>query len=163
MFDSPSRPRPASDYDHAFDDYVTTVDVPQQFGAMDDLVAFMNQHGHAVGWTGTFPLFEAEVISAEVSRAAKASNSVAAPHEASFWDKVWGWTKAHALALALLPAVAVLNLIPGLGEAADAAEVAALCAEGVESIELVESASTLQSVGKGLSELLNGVSKLKID
>ncbi|KAF4513216.1 hypothetical protein G6O67_000514 [Ophiocordyceps sinensis] len=152
------------DYDAKFDRYNITVDVPQQFHTIEDLSAFMKDKGQAVGWRGGFPLFEPpQVIDGAASKAAKTSNAVAAPHEPGKLDKIGGYVKSHIWAIALLPAVAVLNFIPGLGEAADAAEVAALCADSVESIELAEvGGSSLGRVGTGLAQLLKNTAKLKV-
>ncbi|KAM4056791.1 heat-labile enterotoxin alpha chain domain-containing protein [Hirsutella rhossiliensis] len=151
-------------YDKKFDSYSATVDVPQKFSSSQDLVGFMNKNGVAVGWTGGFPLFQApQAITAEESKQAKANNKVSAPHEPGTWDKIGGWMKSHIWAVALLPAVAVLNFIPGVGEAADAAELAALCADSVEGIELTEvGGSSLSEAASGLGQLLKGAAKLKV-
>ncbi|KAK2590498.1 hypothetical protein QQS21_011814 [Conoideocrella luteorostrata] len=152
------------DYDHKFDRYKTTVNMQQDISNVNNLEEFMKKNGKAVGWTSGVPLLEGKAISGEASKAAKNENKVAAPHESSVWDNIKTYAKSHAVALALLPAVVALNFIPGLGEAADAAELAALGTESVEAIELEEAgASTLSGVGKGLTEILKDVAKLKVD
>lgn len=97
----------------------------------------MKEHGSAVGFQDKFPLFTApKVITGEASAAAK--NVEPAPHEEEgVLEQVWDFVKAHAVAIALLPAVAALNLIPGVGEVADALEFAALSTEAAEGTGLV--------------------------
>lgn len=75
----------------------------------------------------------AQKITAEMSREAKDQTSVSLPHDDGFLEKTWSFFKSHAVAMALLPAVVAANLIPGVGEAADAAEVAALSTAAVEA------------------------------
>ncbi|KAG8406134.1 hypothetical protein J3459_017524 [Metarhizium acridum] len=148
------------DYEHKFDQFTTSSKIPD-FDSPQSLEEFMDSNGQAVGWRGGFPLFEPpEQVTAESSKAAKAAKAVTPPHEPSFWEKVGHFMESHILAIALLPAVVVANLIPGVGELADAAEVAALSTEAVEGIELTE----LSSEGASeLTPLLRSVAKLKVD
>ncbi|KAK2598144.1 hypothetical protein QQS21_005695 [Conoideocrella luteorostrata] len=161
---SPPEDNQEEHYDHEFDKYQTTVNVPQDIRNVNDLEEFMKENGKAVHWTSELPLLEGKAISGEASKLAKSNKKVAAPHESSVWESIKTYATSHPVALALLPAVLALNFIPGVGEAADAAELAALGTESVEAIELEEAgASTLSGVGKGLTEILKGVAKLKVD
>ncbi|KAK8931632.1 hypothetical protein VCV18_000157 [Metarhizium anisopliae] len=148
------------DYEHKFDELASTSEIPD-FDLPQSLEEFMDRNGQAVGWRGGFPLFNPpERVTGESSTAAKAAKAVAPPHEPGFWEKVGHFMESHILAIALLPAVVVANLIPGVGELADAAEVAALSTEAVEGIELTE----LSSEGASeLTPLLRSVAKLKVD
>ncbi|EFY85175.1 hypothetical protein MAC_08793 [Metarhizium acridum CQMa 102] len=128
------------DYDAKFDQYTATAEEqPQLLGSrrpMGELLKFMKEHGAAVGFQEGFPLFKPpKVITGQASAAGK--DVEPAPHEEGVVEEVWNFIKGHAVAIALLPAVAALNLIPGLGEIADAAEFAALSTEAVESTGLV--------------------------
>ncbi|KAK2589600.1 hypothetical protein QQS21_012723 [Conoideocrella luteorostrata] len=161
--------QPNKDYDRKFTydtesiKYKTTTKSPQSLSTLEDLVPFMNQNGQAVGWKGTFPLFEASnAAQSDESTKAKAKNAIPAPHEPSGWEKTEKYIKSHALAIALLPAAIAASFIPGFGEAADAAELAALCTESVESVELAETSSSLTEVGSGIANVLQKASKLKI-
>lgn len=148
------------DYDHKFDKFTASGDIPN-FALPQGLIRFMDKNGKAVGWTGAFPLFEApERITAHASKEAKASKAVMPPHEPGFWEKVGHYMRSHVFAMAMLPAVVVANFIPGLGELADGAELAALSTEAVEGIELGEASS---SGASGLTRLLQSVARLKYD
>ncbi|KAK2601909.1 hypothetical protein QQS21_004500 [Conoideocrella luteorostrata] len=156
--------QPNKDYNPDFDLYQTTTDVQYDLNTPQDLVAFMNRNGQAVGWQGHFPLFEhSHTAQSETSMAAKTQNAVPVPHDPSAWEGIKKYVKSHAVALALLPAAVAFAFVPGLGEAADAAELAALCTESVESIEMAEASSSLTEVGSGLTQLLRGAAKLKVD
>ncbi|KID81647.1 heat-labile enterotoxin A subunit, partial [Metarhizium majus ARSEF 297] len=129
------------DYDSKFDQYTATEkEQPQLLDsrkAPRELINFMKEHGSAVGFQDKFPLFTVpKVITGEASAAAK--NVEPAPHEEEGGvEKVWDFIKGHAVAIALLPAVAALNWIPGVGEVADAFEFAALSTEAAEGTGLV--------------------------
>lgn len=144
------------DYDPKFNDLTTTSKIPD-FNLPQTLIQFMNKNGKEVGWNGGFPLFNTQRIMGLASKVAKQAKTVAPPHEPSTWEKVGHFMESHVLALALLPAAVVANLIPGLGEVADAAEIAALSTEAVEGIGLTEISS------EGASELTPVLSKLKVD
>ncbi|TWU76021.1 hypothetical protein ED733_007193 [Metarhizium rileyi] len=150
-----------SDYDHKFNEFTASIDDDLNLNLPQNLWAFMDEKGSAVGWRGKFPLFEpAERITAQLSEAAKAAKAITTPHEPSFWNKVGHFMDSHAIAIGLLPFVALANLIPGVGEIADAAEVAALSTETVEGIELTELSS---EEATELSPLLQSGTKLKGD
>lgn len=151
--------QPSKDYGRKFDQYTSKNDGPQHLGSREELMRYMDKNGEAVGWRGAFPLFTPpKVITGEVSKAAKAKNAVSAPHESGV-TRIWSFMKAHPVAIALLPAVIACNFIPGVGEAADAAELAVLSADAAEGIELTEVAATAEES----SLLLSGASKLKAD
>lgn len=91
------------------------------------------KNGAAVGFKKHLPLLRPEaMVPGRVVAAAKAAAVEMAPHEQGMKEYIWGFVKDHAVALAMLPTVAALNLIPGVGEMADAAEFAALGTEAVE-------------------------------
>ncbi|KAK8914712.1 Heat-labile enterotoxin A chain [Metarhizium anisopliae] len=144
------------DYDSKFDQYTATEkEQPQLVGsrkASRELTNFMKEHGSAVGFQDKFPLFTApKVITGEASAAAK--NVEPAPHEEEgVLEQVWDFVKAHAVAIALLPAVAALNLIPGVGEVADAFEFAALSTEAAEGTGLVLEGTTALEEGAVIGE-----------
>ncbi|PHH66826.1 putative enterotoxin [Ophiocordyceps australis] len=134
------------DYDTKFDQYASNPSPqPQLFGernAQRKLVSFIKENGQAVGFADEFPLVNApRAMYGQESRLVKANNPETAPHQPGFFEQVSSFVKSNAIAIALLPAVAVANLIPGLGELADAAEWAALSAGAVE-----EAGLTLESM-----------------
>ncbi|PHH61267.1 putative enterotoxin [Ophiocordyceps australis] len=145
------------DYNHTFDRYSASKEAlllatprPEQF---------LDKHGKAIGWRGKFPLFEpAQNITAHESHQAKTANRVAPAHEPDFWQRVGTFFKAHALAIALMPVVAVASVIPVVGEIADVAEVAALSEGAVEGMEVLEAAEE----GYEVTPLLQGI-KLKVE
>ncbi|KAK2591884.1 hypothetical protein QQS21_010408 [Conoideocrella luteorostrata] len=146
-----------------FKQYKTTTIVQQNMSTLHDLELFMNQNGQAVDWKGTFPLFQASsTAQSDKSTEAKAKNAIPTPHEPSAWEKIEKYVKSHAIAIALLPAAVALNFIPGLGEVADAAELAALCTESVEGVEMAEMSSSLTEVGSGVARVLQQAAKLKV-
>lgn len=155
---------PNKDYDHKFDQLAATAQVPDKMDTPQDLSGFMNKNGQAVGWKGRFPLIEAaRAIDGDASKAAKTNKAVAAPHEPGVFEKIGDFVKAHPVAVALIPVVVVANLIPGLGEVADAGEVAALTADGAEALELSDvGGSALASAGKGMAQVLKSAAKLKV-
>ncbi|OAA35032.1 Heat-labile enterotoxin, A chain [Metarhizium rileyi] len=112
------------DYDAKFNEYTINDSAEDQKSLMSSeqprktFTDFMTKHGASVGFKGKLPLLEA-------SKAVTSKASVAAKE------------RSHAVAVALLPAVLAANLIPGLGEIADAAEIAALTSEAVETTEVL--------------------------
>ncbi|PHH92461.1 putative enterotoxin [Cordyceps sp. RAO-2017] len=119
-----------------------------------ELQTFMKQAGDALRWSGDFPLFETpKKILPHESAEAKAVQAVPPPHEdVSWWSKAWSFIKSHALAIALLPAVAAANLIPGLGEVADGAEIALLGAEGASETLALATEGVAEGVAEGAAE-----------
>ncbi|KAM4065366.1 heat-labile enterotoxin alpha chain domain-containing protein [Hirsutella rhossiliensis] len=156
---------PNKNYDDKFNQFNATTQVPDKMDTPQDLIGFMNKNGQAVGWNGGFPLIGTDqVVKGSDSKTAKTNKAVAAPHEPGFFEQIGNFVKAHPIAIALLPVVAIANLFPGLGQVADAAEVAALTAEGAEAIELTEvGGSTLANTGKGIAQILQNAAKLKVE
>ncbi|KAK2592211.1 hypothetical protein QQS21_010099 [Conoideocrella luteorostrata] len=155
---------PNPDYDHGFDQYNATTQVSEHFSSTSEFLQFLNKNkgGKAVSWKGS-PLFKARNRKVP-GKSNKGKESVSTPHDPTTWERLERFTKDHAVALALLPAAAALNFIPGLGEAADAAELTALCADSVESIELADAGSSaIGETANGLAQLLKGAEKLKFD
>ncbi|PHH80732.1 putative enterotoxin [Ophiocordyceps camponoti-rufipedis] len=159
------------DYDAAkFDHLNATAFESVKIHTTEDLFDFMKTHSQAVGWTG-FPLIKTTAITGSDSKKAKENKAVAPPHPEGHLDKIANFVKRHWVAIALLPVAAVLTVIPVAGEAAAAAEAAALLgeaaetvpllAEGAEAIELTEvGGSTASSVGRGFAQAM---SKVKIE
>lgn len=152
---------PNPDYDHSFDNHTAQREASQLVqGSKESFTAFMQRNGKAVGWKGAFPLFTPpEAITREVSRAAKVNKAVAAPHTSGL-QSIWGFIKEDAVAIVALPAVLALNLVPGVGEIADAAEFAALGADFTEGIELSEMGA---EGAFELSPLLRGATKFNVE
>ncbi|PHH66529.1 putative enterotoxin [Ophiocordyceps australis] len=127
------------DYDAKFNQYtMNQEDQPQLLESNKPSAAlrnFMQEHGQAVGFHKDFPLVKPSAITSGQA-SAPADLVQSARQEQSAWEEVWHFIKAHPMAIASLPAVAALNLVPGVGEAADAAEFAALTANVAEGSEL---------------------------
>ncbi|PFH59931.1 putative enterotoxin [Ophiocordyceps unilateralis] len=123
------------DYDAKFDKYaVTAVQLHLEHLSAQKLKGFMDQNGEAVGWNGQFPLFSPS----------EKNDLAATAQEPGVLDQMLSVIASNPWAFALLPAVAMANLIPGVGEVADAAELAALSTEEGELIELLGGASKLK-------------------
>ncbi|TWU71662.1 hypothetical protein ED733_000452 [Metarhizium rileyi] len=132
------------DYDAKFNEYTINDSAEDQKSLMSSeqprktFTDFMTKHGASVGFKGKLPLLEAsKAVTSKASVAAKEKGTLSAPHEEGFFEEAWDFIKSHAVAVALLPAVLAANLIPGLGEIADAAEIAALTSEAVETTDVL--------------------------
>ncbi|PHH59590.1 hypothetical protein CDD81_2828 [Ophiocordyceps australis] len=147
---------PNKDYDHSFDQYAANnqdgLHILDSENIEKKLSEFMNGDGGAVGgavgWGGKFPILTPEKpVTAQSSLEAKIKNSVPAPHEEGFFEEVWDFIKSHA-ALIALPAVALLNAVPVIGELADTAEAAALAAEGAEAAGVITEGTEVAEAGE---------------
>lgn len=113
------------DYNPGFDQYTVVEQHSDDLDSMEKLSESMYRNGQAVGGAGTFPLRQAP--------ADEVKTPSPAPSKPAFLHQTWRWVKDHALALASLPAVIFLNLVPEVGEVADAAEFTAFGAEAVDA------------------------------
>lgn len=176
---------PNPDYDHKYNGFKTSVDVVQDMLDVDnDVVAFMNERGRHVGWSGSFPLFNATVVTGVESAAAKAEALVANPHPESEWAAMKEFVSNHRVAVASWVAVGALAMATGglagvgagvadgltvAGEgiidgiaslfstSSSASEMAGLMEESVQSTELEEAMSSRMSdVSQGLRNLIKG-------
>lgn len=155
---------PNRDYDHKFDPFPATIGIPHGRNFMEDVHTFKEIHGKVVKWTVSLPLIQSfRSIDGKTSLAAKTKHDVSAPHDSSTLEKIWDYVSTHKLALSMPPAVAALNFIPGLGEAADEAELVALCVDSVDSIELARLGSSSLSAESGIGQALRVVAELKIE
>lgn len=77
------------------------------------------------------------------------------------FEEAWDFIKGHPVAMAILPAVAALYLIPGVGEIVDAAEFATLSTEAVESTGLVIEGMTTLEVEEGAVGVDEGTTTVK--
>ncbi|PHH75719.1 putative enterotoxin [Ophiocordyceps australis] len=139
------------DYDPKFDQYTSNQSPqPQLFGernAQRNLINFIKENGQAVGFGDKFPLVNApQATYTQDSALEEAHNAETAPHKPGFFERISAFVKNNKVATALLPAVAVANLVPGLGEIVDAAEWAALSTSAVE-----EAGLTLEGVGVAMA------------
>ncbi|ODA81294.1 hypothetical protein RJ55_04259 [Drechmeria coniospora] len=142
------------DYDKQFDAYTANTEAQPKLSNsgqhLQQLEEFMQVNGLAVGWSGKFPLIptaEGDPISGKES----VKNAIPAPNEESWLKQTWGFIERHKIAIALLPAVAAANLIPGLGEVADATEVAALSVDAVDAGGLLVEGVSAASEGDVVS------------
>lgn len=149
--------KPNPDYDAKFDTLSANTHAQPQLvqssNPNQELLQFMKENGEALGWTGKFPLFEPHsLIRGKESAEAKTKGQVSQPLEPGVLEKTWSFIKDHSVATAMLPAVVAAQLIPGLGEAADVAELAALTADAADVVGLTAEAAEAVGESEALVE-----------
>ncbi|KAM4061870.1 lipase (class 3) domain-containing protein [Hirsutella rhossiliensis] len=135
------------DYNTTFDRYTTNENskLLDSKEPKEDFLNFMSGFGSAVGFHGKLPLLlpAPETFDGQKSAEAKEMNTVPAPHEEGVFAKIGHFIWNHPIAVASIPAVLALNLIPGVGEAADVAELAALSADTIEAAGVMAESTTV--------------------
>ncbi|XWW92252.1 hypothetical protein V2A60_000175 [Cordyceps javanica] len=175
------------DYEPTFDKFTLTRDNIPDITSMGALGLFMESYGHAVGWSGSFPLFKSkQPTTASSSRHAKARNGIAPPHTSTHWGPVSEFFRNNVAGICFMTVVPFLvTLLPfaglalGLGEAAAIGATAAVegataaVAGATESFELAEFAAEAGEAAEGVAEeaeeatertpLLRPAGKLKVE
>ncbi|PHH67544.1 putative enterotoxin [Ophiocordyceps australis] len=154
------------DYDARFNQYTVNQEAQQQlFDSSKPSAAlrhFMEANGQAVGFHKDLPLVKpSPIITGQAPMLI--DDLQPAPHEQKTWEQVWDFIKAHPIAVASLPAVAALNLLPGVGEVADAAEFAVFAADAAKGLSEMglEGVSMAEQASVDLGEFLSGFEEAK--